>query len=418
MKLTKLHLTGKLLLLAVVTLLSMVIMYAMHRYAVSHLLAVAAGSGSATLAELQTAAGDTRLFMLVISVVLTILLCGLVFLIYRGLKPIGELAAVMKQVCEQRDLSLRAEVKGDDEVATMAAVFNRMTGEFHDILQQVRSSSEQLASAVQELSSVTGETSQAMTSQQSESEQVATAMNEMAATVQEVARNADEAASTAAEANVAAKHSAEITVNAMCGMDNLVSEVERAAGVIGQLETESDKIGMVLDVIKGIAEQTNLLALNAAIEAARAGEQGRGFAVVADEVRALAGKTQQSTEEIQSMIERLQSGARDAVKVMSAARKLGEEGSSQSEAAAESLAEIAGAIGVINNMNAQIADASKQQTAVAEEINQNINNISQVADETANGAMRTTETSERLNRLAMELQTMLDGLGSIEGCEH
>lgn len=409
MKLMKLSLAKKLLVLAIVSLASFIIMFLLQRYAVSQVLAVIVDSSAELLTNAEAVASAAGLVMLVVTVVLATLVGGLIFLVDRGLKPIRTLATVMNQVCEQRDTSLRAEVKGEDEVALMASVFNNIMTEFQTILSGLASSATQLSASAEELSAITEQTSNGVAEQNQETDQVATAMNEMSATAQEVARNAEQAAAAANNADGMSKESAEIAVNAMCGMDNLVAEVDKAAGVIRGLETESDKIGSVLDVIKGIAEQTNLLALNAAIEAARAGEQGRGFAVVADEVRALASKTQQSTEEINTMIESLQRGSKQAVAVMGTAEELGKEGSEQTESAAESLAEIAGEIGVINSMNTQIASAAEEQTAVTEEMNRSIMNIARVAQETSTGMDRTTELSRALADISQQLSQQVSG---------
>ena len=305
------------------------------------------------------------------------------------------------------DLTVRSTHTHDDEIGLLGNAVNTMLGDFQTAIGQITGSATQLATAAEEVSTVTAQTTQGIKQQQVEIDQVATAMNEMTATVQEVARNAERAAHGAQSADQSAKSGALVASEAMGGIDALVSAVENSATVIRELEAESDNIGTVLDVIKGIAEQTNLLALNAAIEAARAGEQGRGFAVVADEVRTLASRTQKSTQEIHTMIERLQSGASNAVKVMEQARAQGKKGVEQVERTAESLAEIAGAVATINDMNTQIASASEEQSAVAEEINRNVVNISQGSIQSAQGSEQTASASQSLARLATDLQRLV-----------
>ncbi|WP_413044421.1 methyl-accepting chemotaxis protein [Pseudomonas sp. YJ42] len=236
---------------------------------------------------------------------------------------------------------------------------------------------------------------------------VASAMNEMSATVQEVARHASQTASASNDADEQSRAGVTLATEALDGIDGLIREIERAAQVIKQVETDSASIGMVLGVINGIAEQTNLLALNAAIEAARAGEQGRGFAVVADEVRTLASRTQQSTRDIQATIEQLQSGVRDAVTVMQNAQIRAHAGSDCVAKAAQSLNVIAGGVGTINDMNMQIATAVEEQSAVAEEINRNITTISNIADTTSTDASQTSQISDELVRLAAELNRLV-----------
>ena len=258
------------------------------------------------------------------------------------------------------------------------------------------------------MSLVMEETKRDTLQQQSETSQVVTAMNEMTATVQEVARHATEAASAANKADHASVEGKKVVLSTMNAIEALSSEVHSAANVISQLEKDSENIGTVLDVIKGIAEQTNLLALNAAIEAARAGEQGRGFAVVADEVRTLASRTQQSTQEIQAMIENLQVGAQTAVKVMDESRAKAESSVSQAAKAGGSLEDITHSVSLINDMNTQIATAAEEQSAVAEEINRNIVNISEIVDRTADGANQTSIASEELASLAAQLQQLVN----------
>ncbi len=305
------------------------------------------------------------------------------------------------------DLTQRLRALGNDEVTEIARGFNRFADTVQNLVQQVQGSTTQVATAAEELTAITAQTSDGVQRQRSEIDQVATAMTEMAATVQEVARNAANAATAAKEANGEADDGKRV-VDATIGSINLLArEVTQAADVINHLAADSEAIGRVLDVIRGIAEQTNLLALNAAIEAARAGEQGRGFAVVADEVRTLAQRTQASTQEIQQMIEKLQGGARDAVTVMEAGRDRANESVRQAGEAGNSLQTITYAVSAISDMNIQIASAAEEQSAVAEEINRNIVNIGAVADETATGSEHTAEASAELARLGTDLQSVV-----------
>jgi len=412
MKIPKMTFKTTLFVSAAATLLLLLIMLVSMNSAMSHLMQIAVDSGLKDSTELQSIASFEWNLLLVLSSLMTMLIGGIVFYISKHFQqPIQKLSRLMKQVSTEHDLSLRAEEKGSAEVVQIASTYNDLLVRFEGVIGSVNGSVGALKDATQELSMVTESSAELTATQQSESQQLATAMNQMTATSQEVAKNAADTASAVHDAEASAQQSAEIAVEAMCAMDNLVSEVDSAAGVITKLEDDSNSIGMVLDVIKGIAEQTNLLALNAAIEAARAGEQGRGFAVVADEVRTLASRTQESTNEIQTMIEKLQSGTRDAVKVMLHAKELGEGGSSHTESTAEALAEISGSVKAISDMTTQIASAAEEQTAVAEEMSRNIVSISEVADSNVAGSMKTSETTEHLKSLSEQLKYSLGEYG-------
>ena len=322
--------------------------------------------------------------------------------------PLQRAATSMNDIASGHgDLTQRLAARGNDEVTIMARGFNAFASRIQELVKEVSGSTDQLAASADELSSVTTQTRDGVQRQKMEIDQVATAMTEMAATVQEVARNAAAAAEAAREANDEASAGKGVVDDTIQSIEVLANEVQGAAVVINQLAADSEAIGSVLDVIRGIAEQTNLLALNAAIEAARAGEQGRGFAVVADEVRTLAQRTQTSTREIQQMIEKVQGGARNAVSAMESGCELASASVSKAGDAGSSLGTINSAVSSINDMNMQIASAAEEQSAVAEEINRNIVNIGVVADETADGSEKTARSSEDLAQLGNQLQSIV-----------
>ncbi len=289
----------------------------------------------------------------------------------------------------------------------MVDAFNTVGEQFQLVIKQIIQSTQSFSASTSQLQNVTMQTSAGASEQQLQTDQVVSAVTEMAATVQEVARSAENAADAARIADERVKEGNQIVAETISSINDLSREVEGAADVIHGLETESQEIGSVLDVIRDIAEQTNLLALNAAIEAARAGEQGRGFAVVADEVRTLASRTQTSTQEIQSMIERIQQSAGNAVSTMESGRTQTQTSVKKATKAGHALEAINESVGTISDMNAQIASAAEEQSAVAEEINRNMVEIRQITEQTATGAKQTASGSEELANAANQLGNMV-----------
>jgi methyl-accepting chemotaxis protein len=336
------------------------------------------------------------------------LLGGISWYTIRGINSAVRIIGDAATRLAQGDLSTRADYRGKDELGQVTAAFNAMGQKFQTLIYEVSSATSQLASAAEEMATVTEQTTVGIRAQQAETDQVATAMNEMNATVHDVAQNAGLAAQAAVEADAAATNGKQVVLHTSQVIEQLAAKVEHVAGTVHELETESDNIGAVLDVIRGVAEQTNLLALNAAIEAARAGDQGRGFAVVADEVRTLAQRTQQSTQEIHTMIERLQTGAAQAAKGMEEGRSQAQEGVKQSAETGAALDRITAAVAKIKDMNTHIATAAEQQSAVAEDINRNISNINDVACQTSEGAGQTAAASRELARLGEHLRGLIN----------
>ncbi len=304
----------------------------------------------------------------------------------------------------QGDLSKKIDLRGKDEFAWMCWEYTCARKGFGAMIESLNSSANQLASASDELSEVSDKSTEGARRQQADVQQVAAAMEEMSATVMGVAKNAGNAATAAEEADAQATRGYEVVKETVQTINSLADEVTSTSNVIEILKNDSINIGVVLDVIRDIAEQTNLLALNAAIEAARAGEQGRGFAVVADEVRTLASRTQQSTQEIQGMIEKLQGGASEAVVAMEKGKEKVKQSVEQVEKAGEVLAAINSTVDTISNMNAEIAQAAEQQSTTTDEINRNISNIHLVAEENTDLSAQTAQSVNNLAHLATELK--------------
>ena len=346
-------------------------------------------------------------FLLIGAVALVLVLVAAVMISLSIIRPLSGLRSVISEVQESSNLTLRADTRGRDEVSDTARAFNAMLEHQQALIRHLTDTATQLAAASEEMSAISAQVSQAATAQGDQTSMVATAVHQMSVAVQEVARNAQATASNAADANKEARQGSELVQYNLTSIQGLSTSVEKAGEVIDTLHSQSDEISKVLGVIQSIAEQTNLLALNAAIEAARAGEAGRGFAVVADEVRSLASNTQKATESIRSMIDALQGGARSAVSAMQLSREQAQNSVSRAREAGEVLNHIALAIEGIADGNVQISAATEQQTAVANEISENISSLNDSIGDVVNGAEQSSIASRDLAQLATGLQQQI-----------
>jgi len=305
------------------------------------------------------------------------------------------------------DLTADTLTTATDETGQLMAALGRMTSRLKKMMTEIGASATQLASSSEEMSATSDQTLAGAERQRGDTEQVATAINQMSSTVQEVSRNTQDTSDAARSALAQAQEGRKVVNRAIEAITSLSAEVQEAASVIGKLEAQSESIGQVLTVIRNIAGQTNLLALNAAIEAARAGEHGRGFAVVADEVRNLASNTEKSIGEIDGIIEQLQSGTQQAVLVMRRSTDSAATNVNESQAAARVLEEISESVGRITDMATQVASAVEEQSAVAEDINRNITSIKQVSEETSSAIRETANATLELSTLATQLQQLV-----------
>ncbi|WP_436258428.1 HAMP domain-containing methyl-accepting chemotaxis protein [Pseudomonas viridiflava] len=364
------------------------------------------------LYDLQMKLGDddtAQARSLQIGCILLVLVLGIlaaVIITRQITRPLQETLAIVDRIASG-DLTHNEVVTRRDELGVLQQGIQRMGATLRDLISGIRDGVTQIASAAEELSAVTEQTSAGVNSQKIETDQVATAMHEMSATVHEVARNAEQASVAAADADKEARAGDKVVGEAIGQIERLAAEVVRSSDAMTVLEQESDKIGKVMDVIKAVAEQTNLLALNAAIEAARAGEAGRGFAVVADEVRGLAQRTQQSTEEIESLVAGLQNGTRQVSEIMLGSRTLTDSSVELTRKAGVSLESITRTVSNIQAMNQQIAAAAEQQSSVADEISRSIVNVRDVSEQTAEASEETAASSVELARLGGQLQMLV-----------
>uniref|UniRef100_A0A486XSC7 Methyl-accepting chemotaxis protein I (Serine chemoreceptor protein) n=1 Tax=Rheinheimera sp. BAL341 TaxID=1708203 RepID=A0A486XSC7_9GAMM len=348
----------------------------------------------------------TTIFIVVIvSILLAVVIA---FITVKSItNPLDKVNAILGVVASG-DLTQKLDDSAKDEFGELARNCNTVIASLQQLIQGIISRSTQLAAASEQTSAITVQTTQAIREQKSQVTQAATATTEMSSTAQGVLQSSNDAVAEIKNADNEAERVKGISLENKAIIIQLSREVEQASVVINKLHKDSASIGSILDVIRGIAEQTNLLALNAAIEAARAGEQGRGFAVVADEVRSLASKTQASTQEIQAMIQVLQSGAQAAVEAMNKGKKQAENCVEKTEVATKALDSITHAVHLAHDMSEQISDAAKEQNQVSHEISKLLESIVSIAEETASGAEQTSESSHEVARLAEELRVSVE----------
>lgn len=373
-------------------------------YALTRLNEQGASTAAGKTAEVYRSSVTLVLVLAVLTVIVTVIIA--IVLTRSIVQPIGEALQVARTIADG-DLSQRFNSQGKDEPAELLQALATMQQNLSDTIQSISNSSAQLASASEELNAVTEDSARGLRQQNNEVEQAATAVNEMTAAVEEVAHNAASTSEASRETDQHARNGQDQVRQTVSSINALTNDLADTADNVETLANEVNSITQMLDVIRAVAEQTNLLALNAAIEAARAGEQGRGFAVVADEVRALAHRTQQSTEEIERMISSVQKGAANAVEAMQGSTGLAGTTLQLAQAAGEALEGVTRAVSAINERNLIIASASEEQVQVAREVDRNLVNIRDLSMQSAAGAEQTNSASQELSRLAVRLNELV-----------
>ncbi|MEH6669175.1 methyl-accepting chemotaxis protein [Halopseudomonas sp.] len=361
----------------------------------------AGAEASASYASAQM----TVVIFIVVAALLTVLLA---WILTRSIVVPIRQAVEVTEVVAAGDLTRTFSVTGKDEPARLLRALSGMQTQLRETIQGIGNSSTQLASAAEELNAVTEDATRGLQRQNDEIQQAATAVNEMSTAVDEVASNAVSTSEQSRATSATAEEGQQQVARTVTSIDKLTSTIESTSSEVQELADKAQNISRVLDVIRAIAEQTNLLALNAAIEAARAGEQGRGFAVVADEVRALAHRTQQSTTEIEDMIGTMQQGTEKSVEAMNISRTMANATLEQANAAGEALKQITAAIAQINERNMVIASAAEEQAQVSREVDRNLVNIRDLSTQSAAGAEQTSSSSRELSRLAVQMNELVN----------
>lgn len=378
-----------------------------HSAQVDHLLDATTHSEEGVEKEAHSIVRNRQAELIILSILVAGLIVGLgVFLSRSVRKPVG---AIMRSIAamEGGDLSQRLDITTKDDMGAMARSLNRAMDNVHGVVQSIAECSERMASASEELSATANQQAEGAEHQKHQAAQVAVAMQQMASTVMQVSEHSSRAAQAAHQAAEKAKHGGKVVEDTLGKMQLIADSVGTTANRVQELGKRSEEIGQIVGVINDIAEQTNLLALNAAIEAARAGEQGRGFAVVADEVRKLAERTTEATKEIGEMIKSIQSETRTAVSAMETGTRQVEEGVDATSQAGDALQEIIRMAEQVGDMINQIATAATQQSSATEEVNQSVDRIANLVKESASGAQQSAEACQEVSGLAFDLRSLV-----------